>query len=284
LTPERERISSLLAKATLQLAQLAQASPRLEAETLLGTCLEQPRSHLYAWPNREVPPEALSRFLRLMQRRLTGEPLAYILGRREFWSLDLLVSPATLIPRPETELLVELTLALLPEHTPQRVLDLGTGCGAIAAALAWERPDWSLSASDVSPAALAVARSNFERLGLRNVRGVLGDWYQALPAQERFHLIVSNPPYVATVDPHLTRGDLPWEPRCALAAGPDGLDAIRSILAGAAARLEPPGWLLLEHGFDQGPSVRSLLQRAGFREIQTHADLVGLERATLGRL
>jgi len=284
LTPERERISSLLAKATLKLAQLAQASPRLEAETLLGACLEQPRSHLYAWPNREIPPEALSRFLRLLQRRLAGEPLAYILGRREFWSLDLLVSPATLIPRPETELLVELALALLPEHPPQRVLDLGTGCGAIAAALAWARPDWNLSASDFSPAALAVARSNFERLGLRNVRSVLGDWYQALPARERFHLIVSNPPYVATVDPHLTRGDLPWEPRSALAAGPDGLDAMRSILAGAAARLEPAGWLLLEHGFDQGPSVRSLLQRAGFREIRTHADLEGLERATLGRL
>jgi len=284
LTRGQECIGSLLASAKLKLARLPHASPRLEAETLLSFCLEQPRSHLYAWPQRGVPPEALSRFQRLLQRRLTGEPLAYLLGRREFWSLDLLVTPATLIPRPETELLVELALKLLPEHPPQRVLDLGTGSGAIAAALAWERPGWGLTASDASPATLAVARHNFERLSLGNLRSFLGDWYQALPPGERFHLILSNPPYIPARDPHLGLGDLPWEPRSALAAGPDGLEAIRSIMAGAAERLEPDGWLLLEHGFDQGPSVRALAQQAGLREIRTHTDLEGLERATQCRL
>lgn len=273
----------MLDRATLELARIPHTPARLEAETLLGSCLEQPRSYLYAWPHREVPPETLTRFRRLLRRRLGGEPLAYILGRREFWSLDLKVTPATLIPRPETELLVELALELLPEHPSQRVLELGTGCGAIAAALAWERPGWNLSASDASPEALTVARSNFERLGLGNVRSFLGDWYDALPRGERFQLILSNPPYVAVGDPHLDLGDLPWEPHSALVAGPDGLAAIRRILRGAPDRLAPAGWVLLEHGFDQGPSVRGLLQQAGFGAIRTCLDLAGLERATLGR-
>ena len=268
----------------MELARLAHSSARLEAETLLCSCLERPRSHLYAWPREEVPSETLTRFRRLLRRRLAGEPLAYILSRREFWSLDLEVTPATLIPRPETELLVELALALLPEHPSQEVLDLGTGCGAIAAALASERPGWNLSASDASPEALTVARRNFERLGLRNVRSFLGDWYDALPCGERYQLIVSNPPYVAAGDPHLDLGDLPCEPQSALVAGADGLAAIQPILLGAPHRLTQGGWVLLEHGFDQGTAVRALLHQAGFREIRTHPDLAGLERATAGRL
>jgi release factor glutamine methyltransferase len=273
-----------LDEATLELARLVHAAPRLEAATLLSLCLGRPHSHLYAWPQEQVAESALRRFQQLLRRRLAGEPLAYILGRREFWSLDLLVTPATLIPRPETELLVELALQLLPGQPRQNILDLGTGCGAIAVALAHERPDWQLSASDASAAALTVARSNFERLGLPNVRTFLGDWYQTLPSAERFDLILSNPPYVGSTDRHLRLGDLRWEPRAALAAGPDGLEAIRRITAGAGGRLNPCGWLLLEHGYEQGPAVRALLRRAGFGEIRTHRDLAGLERATLGRL
>lgn len=193
------------------------------------------------------------------------------------------VGPETLIPRPETELLVELALKLQLRVTAARVLELGTGSGAIAAALASERRNWRITASDASLAALALAERNFRRLGLNNVRPLHGDWYAALAPGERFDLILSNPPYVAQEDPHLQQGDLPWEPRDALAAGVDGLDAIRIISAEALAHLVPGGWLLLEHGCDQGPAVRGLLGRAGLCQVASERDLAGLERVSLGR-
>lgn len=209
--------------------------------------------------------------------------MAYVLGEREFWSLRLEVCPDALIPRPETELLVELALERLAAVSAARVLELGTGSGAIAAALASERRNWRITASDASLAALALAERNFTRLGLTNVRCLHGDWYAALPPGQRFDLILSNPPYVAQDDPHLKQGDLPWEPRCALVAGADGLDAIRVIGAQALAHLIPGGWLLLEHGWDQGPAVRGILRAAGLREATSKRDLAGLERVSLGR-
>ncbi len=206
-----------------------------------------------------------------------------MLGEREFWSLQLQVGPDTLIPRPETELLVELALERELPVAAARVLELGTGSGAIAAALASERRNWRITASDASLAALALAERNFRRLALVNVQPLHSDWYAALAPGERFDLILSNPPYVAQGDPHLQQGDLPWEPRDALVAGADGLDAIRIIAAGALAHLVPGGWLLLEHGCDQGPAVRRLLGGAGLCQVASERDLAGLERVSLGR-
>jgi release factor glutamine methyltransferase len=272
-----------LAEAAVQLAVRPDASPRLEAQALLAGCLKRPRSYLFAWPERILSTAQWRAFQALLQRRRDGEPLAYILGEREFWSLRLEVAPSTLIPRPETELLVELALQRGPAGATARVLELGTGSGAIAAALASERPGWGITATDNSHAALALAKRNFARLGLGNVRPLLGDWYAALPRGEHFDLILSNPPYVARDDPHLQQGDLPWEPRDALVAGPDGLDAIRVIGAGAPAHLAPGGWLLLEHGCEQGPAVRSILRDAGLCQVASERDLAGLERVSLGR-
>ncbi len=275
------RIADLLRAARQRLAGPQAA---LEAQALLAHVLGRPRSHLLAWPERPVAAAAAARFRTLLARRAAGEPLAYLTGEREFWSLPLRVTPAVLIPRPETELLVELTLAQLPAG-PCGVADLGTGSGAIALALASERPAWRLDASDASAAALAVARDNARRLDLAaRVAFHHGPWYAALPRGVRYHALVSNPPYVASGDPHLTRGDLPFEPRAALAAGPDGLAALRALVDGAPDRLHPGGWLLLEHGHDQGAAVRALLRARGFVAVATHRDLAGLPRATLGRL
>lgn len=257
-------------------------TPRLEAEALLAHALGTRRAYLFAWPERPLDAPAQARFADLLERRLRGEPLAYLTGEREFWSLRLQVTPDVLIPRPETELVVELALRLRPRATPQPVADLGTGSGAIALALASEAPAWQITATDRSEAALAVARRNAERLGLTNVEFALGDWCTALTRTD-YALIVSNPPYIAQGDPHLERSGLPFEPRTALASGDDGLDALRSICATAGDYLIDGGWLILEHGASQGPSVQSLLQAHGFVEIATHADLAGLPRATLGR-
>jgi release factor glutamine methyltransferase len=272
-----------LAEGAAQLAGRPEASPRLEAEALLAACLERPRSYLFAWPERTLSTDQWQGFQALLRRRLDGEPVAYLLGEREFWSLRLEVGPDALIPRPETELLVELALERLPAVPAARVLELGTGSGAIAAALASERQNWRITASDASGAALALAERNFTRLGLANVRPLHGDWYAALPAGERFDLILSNPPYVTEDDPHLKQGDLLWEPRNALVAGADGLDAIRLIGAKAPEHLIPGGWLLIEHGWDQGPAVRTVLRGAGLRQVTSKRDLAGLERVSLGQ-
>lgn len=252
-----------------------------DAELLLAHALGRSRSWLYA--HRDDPVDAVDadRFLALLARRAAGEPVAYLTGRRGFWSFDLRVTPDTLIPRPETELLVELALARIPAdaHAP-RLADLGTGSGAIALALAHERRRARVVAVDVSAGVLDVARSNASELGLANVEFRLGDWLAPL-AGERFDLIASNPPYIAEGDPHLD--DLRHEPAPALSSGCDGLDAIRIIVGEAPAHLLPGGWLLLEHGWDQGQAVRDILDAAGFTEVMTDRDLEDRDRVTSGR-
>lgn len=277
------QIGNLLREATTRLARTDPGgSPRLDAEVLLAYSLGQTRTWLYANGDVVPPTQVISRFQRLLDRRGAGEPVSHLTGQREFWSLTLDVTADTLIPRPETELLVERALAL-DLAADASVLDLGTGSGAIACALASERPSWQLVAVDSSSAALAVARANAARLGLSNVVFRASDWYDGLPTRVRFQLIVSNPPYVAVNDPHLARGDLRFEPVGALVSGVDGLDAIRRIVAGAPARLVEGGWLWLEHGADQADAVARLLSLHGFSDTDCRADLAGLPRISGGR-
>jgi release factor glutamine methyltransferase len=269
-------VRELLAAASQQLG-----GARLDAELLLAHALGVSRARLYAWPEHEPEPAQREAFDRLIAARVRGEPIAYLTGLREFWSLDLAVTPDVLIPRHETELLVELALDRMPRDRAVRVADLGTGSGAIALALARERPLARVTATDASAAALDVARRNAERLGIGNVAFALGDWYAAV-GDARFDLIVSNPPYIAAGDAHLAQGDLRFEPAAALASGVDGLDAIRRIVAGAAEHLDDGGALLLEHGFDQSRGVRALLDAAGFENVASVSDNGGHERVTLG--
>ncbi len=267
---------------------LARARPRLgpeaggEAEILLAHALGKTRTWLHTWPERVLTSEQRAAFEALLERRLAGEPVAYLIGMRAFWSLDLAVTADTLIPRPETELLVELALARIPEQADWRLADLGTGSGAIALALARERPSCRITATDRSSGALAVARANATRLGIANLEFREGAWYAPL-AGERFQMIVSNPPYIAADDRHLSEGDLRFEPRSALAAGPEGLDDLRLIAAGARTHLHDGGWLLLEHGYDQGAAVRALLDDNGLVDVRSERDALGHERVTLGR-
>lgn len=272
--------SSLLATAARALAQFS-ASPRLDAELLMERATKLDRTRQRSHPDQELNSAQRTLFEALLQRRMQGEPLAYILGERGFWSLDLEVSPAVLIPRPETERLVECALGRLPERCALRVLDLGTGSGAIALAIARERPLAQVMATDRSAAALEVARRNAARLQLL-VEFIESDWYTAVPA-ERFDLIVSNPPYIAADDPNLDARVLASEPRHALIAGPSGLEMLRAITAGAPAHLAADGWLMLEHGWRQGAAVRELLVDTGFNNVASHADLAGHERVTTGR-
>lgn len=257
-------------------------SPRLDAELLLCRVLGRPRSYLYTWPERRLSESERLALEALAERRLGGEPIAHILGTREFWSLELAVSADTLIPRPETELLVEAALARIPEQAEWHIADLGTGSGAIALAIAGERPACRICAVERAEGALAVARENTRRLGLENVEMLQGDWFLPL-AGRRFEMILSNPPYIPEADPHLTTGDLRFEPRSALASGPDGLADIRRLITEAPAHLQPPGWLLLEHGYDQGEAVMALLADAGYVEVADLADLQGHGRVAVGR-
>ena len=268
------RIDALLARARARIG-------RADAELLLAHALGKSRSWLFAHGDDVIDTHAADRFEEQVLRCEQGEPLAYITGRRGFWTFDLAVTPDTLVPRPETELLVELALQRLPPGRPSRIADLGTGSGAIALALAQERPLAQVVATDASEGALAVARGNARELRLGNIEFRHGDWHAPL-AGERFDLIASNPPYIAAGDPHLE--DLRFEPDAALASGPDGLDAIRAIVRDASLHLVPGGWLLLEHGFDQGAAVRSLLQDAGMCDVATERDMEGRDRVTLGRL
>jgi len=270
--------------ASARLTALPHAAADLEASLLLCHLLGVGRSHLLAWPERELTADQQREYQALVERRLAGEPIAHILGVREFWSLSLRVTPETLIPRPETELLVERALDHLAGQQAPLIADLGTGSGAIALALASERPDAQLHACDRSEAALGVARENAERLKLRNLRFFPGDWCRALPEETRYRLIASNPPYIEADDPHLRQGDLPFEPAEALVSGTDGLEAIRTIAAQAPEHLQPGGWLLLEHGRDQGAAVRELLLRHGFTAVATLPDLAGHPRLTEGRV
>ncbi|MGC3893907.1 peptide chain release factor N(5)-glutamine methyltransferase [Pseudomonas urmiensis] len=267
----------------LRNAQLPDSpTERLDAELLLAAALGKSRSYLHTWPERIVSSEAAQVFADFLGRRRAGEPVAYILGQQGFWKLDLEVAPHTLIPRPDTELLVETALELLPA-TPARMLDLGTGTGAIALALASERPAWQVVAVDRIDAAVALAERNRQRLQLNNVHVRTSYWYDALDG-ERFDLIISNPPYIRAEDPHLVAGDVRFEPSSALVAGQDGLDDLRVIIARAPGHLLPGGWLLLEHGYDQAADVRELLSQQGFGDVCSRIDLGGHERISLGRL
>ena len=271
-------IASLLRAAELPDSPTA----RLDAELLLAAALGKSRSYLHTWPEKIVSSESALIFADYLHRRRAGEPVAYILGQQGFWNLDLEVAPHTLIPRPDTELLVETALQLLPA-TSANVLDLGTGSGAIALALASERAAWQVTAVDRVLEAVALAERNRQRLALDNVTVLNSHWFSAL-ADHRFDLIISNPPYIAAGDVHLAEGDVRFEPESALVAGPDGLDDIREIVAAAPQHLNPGAWLMLEHGYDQGAPVRDLLQGAGFTQVQSRKDLGAHERITLGRL
>jgi len=269
-------VRHMLAAATQQLGE------RLDAELLLLHVVKKPRSWLFTHADDVPDMDVQTDYARLLDRRANGEPVAYITGHGGFWSLDLEVTPATLIPRPETELLVELALQRLPDDNACSVADLGTGSGAIALAIARERPHAQVVATDASADALAVARRNALRHAIGNIAFVHGDWLAPL-AGRQFELIVSNPPYIETADPHLGQGDLRFEPIGALASGLDGLDDIRRIVHDAPARLHPGGWLLFEHGWNQGEASRALLQEAGYAEVFTAQDLERRDRVSGGR-
>ncbi|MEH6565608.1 MAG: peptide chain release factor N(5)-glutamine methyltransferase [Halopseudomonas sp.] len=270
-------LAELLAQAELT----GSDSPRLDAELLLCHVLGKNRSYLRSWPEAQPSDDQVATFESLLARRRAGEPVAYLLGERGFWSLDLQVSPATLIPRPDTERLVELALELGPQG-PASVLDLGTGSGAIALALAAERARWQLTGSDRIAAAVELAQSNGRRLELDNTRFVQSHWFAELQGQ-RFDLIVSNPPYIAADDPHLNQGDLRFEPRSALVSGGDGLDDIRQLITAAPDYMHTGGWLLLEHGWQQAEAVVALLQARGFSDSRSWLDLAGNPRVSGGR-
>ncbi|MCE2916263.1 MAG: peptide chain release factor N(5)-glutamine methyltransferase [Rubrivivax sp.] len=252
---------------------------RLDAQWLLTALLRQPRSWLLAHDDAPLDPALARACLAALQRRAAGEPLAYVLGETRFCGLDLNVTPAVLIPRPETELLVDWAIEALQPQPAPKVLDLGTGSGAIVLAVGQRRPDAVLHASDLSAEALAVARANADRLG-RRVAFAQGPWWQPWAGQP-FDLVLANPPYIAAGDPHLAA--LHHEPQLALSPGGDGLEAIRQIAVGAAPQLAAGAWLLFEHGHDQGPATRALLESAGFARVETRADLAGLPRCTGGQ-
>lgn len=273
-------IGSLLANAA-KVLDAASGSPRLDAELLLSRALDVPRSYLLAHPE-DVPDDAArQRFYEALEQRADGKPMAYITGEKDFWSLTLMVSRATLVPRPETELLIEQALNLIPRRADLRILDLGTGSGAIALALARERPLCDIVATDISQDALAVARENARQHDIANIEFVQGDWMQPVAGRE-FDLIVSNPPYVAAGDPALAK--LTFEPSQALVAGDDGLDAIRRIAAETMDQLTAGGTLLLEHGADQEAAVAELLAAAGWNDVRCFKDLAGLPRVTRASL
>ena len=271
-----DRVDALLREAAVRIG-------REDAEPLLVHALGVDRAWLFAHATDPVAATDADRYRTLVARRQAGEPVAYLTGRRGFWTLDLEVTADTLIPRPETELLVELALARIDPDAPARIADLGTGSGAIALALASERPAAVVVATDVSKDTLAVAVRNAQAHALDNVWFRRGDWCQAL-GHDRFDLIASNPPYIATGDRHLDEGDLRHEPGRALASGRDGLDAIRAIVQAAPSHLVPGGWLLLEHGLEQGAAIRALMQQAGMVEVATERDLEQRDRVTLGRM
>jgi release factor glutamine methyltransferase len=255
-------------------------SARFDAEILMAHVLESTRSFLYANPELELPRKRSEAFRKLIRQRALGQPIAYLTGTSEFWSLPLKISPAVLIPRADTELLVETALRKIPSKADWRIADLGTGSGAIALALASERKKCEIHATDISTAAIRVARENARLLGLGHIRFHRGSWNK--PLRGKFHLIVSNPPYVAADDPHLEQGDLRFEPRNALTPGTDGLHAIREICQLAHPMLVDGGWLMFEHGWDQGTAAREIMQDASFTNVKTLHDLAGHDRVTVG--
>lgn len=256
---------------------------RIDARLLLQYVLNAGHAFLLTYPDRILTAQQLEAFLHLVQRRIDGAPVAYLTGERDFYDLTFKVSEAVLIPRPETELLIELALQLIPSGRSCRILDLGTGSGAIAITLAKHRPQCEVTAVDLSPAAIAVAQWNARNLQMHNLNFVTGSWFDELSG-EKFDLIVSNPPYVADTDPHLQQGDLRFEPSMALSAGDNGLSCIHHIIDEAPDHLVSSGWLLLEHGYDQAAACRQLLQEKDFSNICSHPDLAGIMRVSGGQL
>jgi release factor glutamine methyltransferase len=263
--------------------QLPPPTPRLEAEILLAHALQVSRAHLYAHAEQLLSSQEVMQFKRLVAQRLLGKPVAYLVGEKEFWSLTLQVNEATLIPRPETELLVEATLARLSTQQRETVIDLGTGSGAIALAIASERRHCRVIAADFSLEALEVAQRNAKNLHLPQIEFVHSHWFSNLVGK-RAHVIVSNPPYIAQDDLYLEQNELRYEPQEALVSGVDGLDALRHIIQNASFYLENSGWLLVEHGYNQGERVARLFEQQGYIQITTHRDLAGLPRVTVGKI
>ncbi|WP_277987054.1 peptide chain release factor N(5)-glutamine methyltransferase [Pseudolysobacter antarcticus] len=281
---EAEKKSSTVRALLLEAARiLPTPEARLEAEILLVFVLDVSRTWLFAHADDGIDAVRIERYRGLLAARAAGQPIAYLTGRREFWSLPLQITADTLIPRADTELLVEQALLHIPQSGIVDILDLGTGSGAIALALAHERPQARVVATDLSCAALAVARGNTQQLGIGNIRFCAGSWFSAIEPQY-FDVIVSNPPYIRTSDHHLGEGDLRFEPISALASGVDGLDAIREIVYDARAYLKPDGWLLFEHGWDQAAEIRALLRKSGFVDIATSRDIEQRDRVTSGKL
>lgn len=282
-TRKRTLMAFTLEQIILQAAQklaTVSCSARLDAEVLAMHVCNLSRTGLITQGGYVPDPMQAQRLDEVMKRRLQGEPISYITGRREFWSLDLQITPEVLIPRPETELLVEQALARIPNDANWLIADLGTGSGAVALALAHERPHCRVLATDTSRAALTLTQANAQRLGLRNLECRTGDWLTPL-AGEKLDMIVSNPPYIAETDPHLCAGDLRFEPRAALTPGGDGLDAIRCIIRDSRAHMRPNAWLLLEHGYDQGIAVRTLFAAQAYRAVASFRDTSGQERVTI---
>ncbi|MGR9046266.1 MAG: peptide chain release factor N(5)-glutamine methyltransferase [Gammaproteobacteria bacterium] len=268
--------------AAAQALHAVSESPRLDAEILLSLALAKERSHLRAWPEKRLTLEQQRHFGELLQHRLSGLPIAYLTGHREFWSREFEVNPDVLIPRPDTELLIELALQLIPEDTPYPLIDLGTGSGIIAITLAAERPLAKVTATDISPKALAIARRNADKHRIRNIVFAESNWLDDLPADIQFNLVVSNPPYIDPADPHLKEGDVRFEPQSALVADNQGLNAIETIAAEARKHLQNPGHLLIEHGYDQQKPVQRILKGLNYRDIATYRDLAGQPRVSYG--
>lgn len=273
-------IKSVLEEAAVLLTSVSD-SALLDAEVLLCLTLNQSRSHLRAWPDKPLQPEHLAAFRTLLAQRQQGTPIAYITGNREFWSRDFQVSPDVLIPRPDTELIIELSLKLIPADEPARIIDLGTGSGIIAITLAAERPQALLSATDFSLAALRIARLNADKHRISNIEFYQSDWFADVP-EAKFKLIVSNPPYIAEDDDHLQQGDVRFEPRTALSAPEQGLADIRIIADAARNYLEPGGHLLIEHSYNQQQQVQALFKDLHYDKVQTYKDLSGQPRVTYG--
>jgi release factor glutamine methyltransferase len=274
-------INAVLAEAASTLALLSE-SALLDAEVLLCQVLNKPRSHLRAWPDKPLQPEQLTAFRMLLEQRQKGMPIAYITGHREFWSRDFQVTPDVLIPRPDTELLIELSLKLIPADKPIKIIDLGTGSGIIAITLAAERPRSQVIATDFSLAALGIARVNAAKHHVNNIRFYQSDWFTNVP-DSKFNLIISNPPYIAEDDNHLRQGDVRFEPQTALCAAGQGLADIKIIASTARDYLEPCGHLLIEHGYNQQQQVQALLKDLHYDNVQTYTDLSGQPRATYGQ-
>jgi len=273
-------LSRLIDESVKQLEQSSE-SARLDIELLLCSILKKDRSFLRAWPEHELKQEQLTSFQQLLEQRLAGKPIAHILGERGFWSLDLKVTKDTLIPRPDTERLVELALELIPNKSQWEILDLGTGTGAIALSLAKEHPSCFITATDQSQAALDIAKQNAQDNDILNIEFIQSDWFLKLENQ-RFDMIVSNPPYIKDNDPHLQQGDVRFEPLSALTSGEDGLDDIRRIVAGSQQHLKQNGVLLIEHGYDQADSVCDLLSKANFSKVENFRDDNGVPRVSIG--